>query len=200
MTLLALWLFTLGLADLVRGSTDAKRRTGRAVFVSALVVIAVGAHGDLSLRGFAVAFVLVVGSAWIWLATSAAALRGWTPVSRPLAVLGVSALLLLAFSGSTPVLGGRLAGWYGSLGIPQLANVPFERFAFLLGSVAFLQVTSNIVVRLALDGEQLGRARLCPWRRHRAPPRMPASMGLVLRSQRAARERRADQETERMMG
>jgi hypothetical protein len=152
MTLVALWLLAVGLADLVRGSTDAKRRSFSAGLVVFVTVLLVAVLGGFSFRGYLVSLVLVVVPAWWWVVASSSALRGRSAVAGPLTVLGATMLVLLLWSGSTPVLGGHLAGWYGGMRVPLLTDVPPVRFATVLGALTFLQVSSNIVVRLVLDG------------------------------------------------
>lgn len=152
MSLVALWLLTLGLADLVRGSTDARRRTFSATCVAVLTVVSVAILGDFSFRGFVVSLLLVAFPAWLWIVTSAAALRGRSSVRGALTTFAGSLAVLLVFSGSTPVIAGNLADWYSGLGVPALNDVALQRFSLVLGVLAFLQVTSNIVVRLVLDG------------------------------------------------
>ncbi len=152
MTLVALWLLVAGLADLVRGSTDAKRRSFPAGLVVFATVLVVAVLGGFTFSGYLVSLLLVVLPAWLWIVTSSSALRGRSSVAAPLSVLGGTMAVLLLWSGSTPVLAGHLADWYGGLGVPLLADVPLARSATVLGALLFLQVSANIVVRLVLDG------------------------------------------------
>lgn len=152
MTLLALWLAMLGLADLVRWRSDAgllrQVLGGLVAVVSAVLAVLLG---DLS-AGPAGGVVLGLTALTAgWLVSSWWALHARGPAWLPLGLLGGGGLVLAASSGRTPDLRGELLGWYDGLEVPAAAGVGFDRFAVIAGGLLFLQATANVVVRLVLD-------------------------------------------------
>lgn len=152
MTLLALWLTMLGLADLVRWRSDARLlRQLLAAVAAVLAAVTAVLLGDLS-AGSGTAVVL--GSAaltGLWLVSSWWALHARGPAWLPLGTLAAGGLGLAAASGRSPDLRGELLGWYEGLQVPAAAGLSFDRFAVVAGGLLFLQATANVVVRLVLD-------------------------------------------------
>ncbi len=153
MTLVAAWLLSVGVADAVTSSLDnslGRRRAllgvlsgaGSALLLLALCGAALRAALLLA-AGFGLALAL-----WLW--TSRRAISRSRRTRWPLVVMVTSLAVLLATSGSAPPAAGVLGDWYQGLAIPVLERVPVERFLVGLGSTAYLQVTANVLVRLAL--------------------------------------------------
>lgn len=152
MTLFALWLGMLGLADLVRWRSDApwwrQALGGSAALAAALVVCGLGGLGLGAAVGWSLALAVLTG---VWLASSWAALHRGRGAWLPIGALVAGALLLVGASGRTPALQDRLLRWYDDLAVPAAAGMSFDRFAVVAGGLLFLQLTANVVVRLVLD-------------------------------------------------
>lgn len=161
MTLLALWLAVLGVADLARWQAQA----GRVRQVSACAAAAAVAVLGCGLGGFDLGRTvlwcgLLTGLAVLWLVSSAAVLarrpggargRRLAPAWLPFAALGVGGLGLLGAAGRTPRLEGWLLRWYDGLDVASAQGLTFDRFAVVVAGLLFLQATANVVVRLVLD-------------------------------------------------
>lgn len=152
MTVLALWLAMLGLADLVRWRADASlpRQLLGGAAAAAIAVLGVGLGGLEPADGLLAVAALTALTA-LWLGSSWWALHARGPAWLPLGTLAVGALGLVGVSGSTPGLGDRLLRWYDGLPVPAAAGMPFDRFAVIVAGLLFLQATANLVVRLVLD-------------------------------------------------
>jgi hypothetical protein len=152
MTLLALWLAMLGIADLVRWRADASlpRQLLGGGSAAAGAVGAVGL-GGLDLGEGLLAVTGLTALTAIWLGSSWWALHARGPAWLPLGTLATGMLALAGASGGTPVLGERLQRWYDGLPVPAADTMPFDRFAIVVGGLLFLQATANLVVRLVLD-------------------------------------------------
>lgn len=152
MTLLALWLAMLGVADLVRWRADAPlpRQLLGGGLAAAAAVAAAGVGGLDLIDGLLVVLVLGTLTA-VWLVSSWRALHHGGPAWLPMGTLAAGAFVLVAASGSTPALGDRLLRWYDGLPVPAAAGLGFDRFAVVAGGLLFLQATANLVVRLVLD-------------------------------------------------
>lgn len=152
MGFLGLWLLTVGLADLVRWRpVAARRRLLLAAAAPLPVAVTVLACADASLvatLGWTVVLGALTGA---WLLTSDLALGKGRHGPLPLAVLAAGALALLAISAVTPVFGGPLLRWYDQLDVEAASRHEFASFALAVGTLAFLQVTGNVVVRLVLQ-------------------------------------------------
>jgi hypothetical protein len=142
MTVLALLLLTVGLADLARPAGGARRPAALVVAVLAGAVLGWGA-----------------GLPWWWIVLVVAAAAGWivsTPARWaglwPAGGLAAAVVVVLALGDVVPDAGGWLTRWYAGLGLDVLDGVPFERFALVTGYVVFLIASANIVVRMVLAG------------------------------------------------
>lgn len=151
MTMLALFLLMLGVADLFRyGAADTDRLRPAIAVAAAGVVAGLGFWGlgrpahNLWLP--AIGLVLVA----LWL------IGDRLPVAKgeriALTGLAVAALALLAFGQHLSDADGWLHSWYSSLTINSLDGVSFEQFALAAGCLFFLQNTANLIVRLVLGG------------------------------------------------
>lgn len=151
MTLFALWLGVVGVADLVRWEARASRRRQiAAVLVAAAGALLGGALGGLGAGRTLLWTAVLTALTGLWLWSSAAALRRAAPAWLPFGTLAASGLGLLAASGRTPALHGALLRWYEGLQVPSAAGLSFDRFAVVAGGLVFLQATANVVVRLVL--------------------------------------------------
>jgi hypothetical protein len=151
-TIFALWLGMLGVADLVRWRSDAA--LARQLVAGGLA--AAGGVLTLALAGLSLGQAIGWGLGLTaltagWLGSSWLALHQRRVVWLPFALLGAGGVVLLAASGRTPPLEGMLTRWYDGLQVPAAAALPFDRFAVIAGGLLFLQATANVVVRLVLD-------------------------------------------------
>ena len=152
MTLLALFLAALGVADLVRWRSDAALpRQLVAAGLAASVALIGAALGGLAAGQVLLWGGVLTGLVGVWLVSSECALHRGGPAWLPLGTLAGSAVVLLACSGRTPPLEGALTRWYAGLDISAAAGLSFDRFAVVVGGLLFLQATSNVLVRLVLD-------------------------------------------------
>lgn len=154
MSVLALWLLTVGVADLVRWSAD---RAGLLRTVVGLVTSAVVALALALLLGFPAgasvlwtAIVTVGVAAWFW--TSDRALARAKGSGWPLVLMLAYLVGLLAATGTAPEQTGVAHDWYVGLKIRPLDLLPFEMFLVSAAALIFLQSTSNRVTRLILIG------------------------------------------------
>ena len=153
MTILAILLLALGVADLAR-PIDTTARAGELIRALTLgaIVIALGVWGT--------------GIEWWWGIALAAGLAAWvvfTPTrGRILPVIGLvlATVGLLAFDGVLPTAHGWMSNLFLSLRHGPLV-VDFPHAALGVGAIAFLADTANIVVRVVLqatDSRALGSA------------------------------------------
>ena len=152
MTLLALWLGMLGLADLVRWRSDAglphQVAGGVAALVAALLAVLLGDLSAGAAAAVALGLTVLTGG---WLVSSWWALHAHGPGWLPLGTLAAGGVVLAAASGRSPDLRGGLLRWYDGVSVPAAAGMEFDRFALVVGGLLFLQATANVVVRLVLD-------------------------------------------------
>lgn len=154
MSIVALWLLTVGVADLVRWSADRASLLRTVIGLGAGAVIAVAMALLLGFPAGATvlwAAIVIVGVAgWFWSSDRALARSkgsGW-----PLALMLAYLVGLLALTGTAPEDPGVVHDWYGDLQIPALEGLSFERFLLALGALIFLQSTANRITRLILIG------------------------------------------------
>ncbi len=147
MTWLAVWLFGVGVCDLVRPLVGTRRAIAPAA--GALSVLAVGALTGLTAAADLVALTLsVVPLVLWWLASERAqGQRGRQHVVALLALAG-GGLGLVAASGWAGPGGGLLARWLAWADLPVDGGV--ARLLLVLALVTVNLATANIVVRLIL--------------------------------------------------
>jgi hypothetical protein len=175
MTWLSIVLAGLGVGDLVR-STSWPRGRIVAHVATPLTIAAVALVSGVT--GWADAVALLVGAvggaAWIELSTRAQ-LTGRRALA-PLAVFGVVAAGLMAFSGAATLAGGALATWLAWADLPGSPTPSAARVLLLSGLTLFNVATANIIVRLvllaigALRPEAVSAALRAPG----SPPTQPA--------------------------
>jgi len=145
MILAGLMLFAVGAADLVRQFV-VRRWVG--YLVVAIVVLLLG---SVSAAVIPMLVALAVGVLWVWSMPDQreSRLTFWPAVA--LAVISVLAVVLL---GDRPAPG--LIGRVWELSSP-FGPIPFDLAVLVLGIVAFLLESGNLVVRAALSGEHTWR-------------------------------------------
>lgn len=152
MSVLAVFLLALGVADLARA--ERRLRTRRhaviAAGVGAAVLVVFGALAGLGGRGDVVLLVFagLVLVAWVLVSDLAMHTGRWGLASLGGLAVGVGALL--AFSGYATPAGGPLESWQHWAGFPVLAGKPTDRVLLVAGLFMVQFATGNIVVRLVL--------------------------------------------------
>lgn len=149
MTLLALLLFTVGAADVVRHFTVSRGAGLATAWASAFVIAAAGCWG-----------LALADHAWWIIPMLLAVVTAWLVVPQlPLrqartCTLGGFVAVVLAVIALGHVAPGRgfLHRWYDSLEVPALDGIDFDRFALAVACVVFLHSSANVVVRLVLAG------------------------------------------------
>lgn len=147
MSWLGLLLVGLAVTDLVH-SVRPVRRLPEAV--AAVVTLALGLLAGLSSGRDLVAVLVVAAVVVAWgqaVTWGFGRRRAWVP----LAVLGVSVLVAIAFSGQAGPVDGPLRSWVEGSGLPLLADLDADRFLLLLGVVLVQLSTGNVIVRLVLE-------------------------------------------------
>jgi uncharacterized membrane protein YhaH (DUF805 family) len=143
MIVAGLILLSVGAADLIRQFVPAHRRW-IGMLIAGLVVLALGGFSDAILAAL---LGIAVAAAWLWLMPSGRPARAafW-----PAAVLAILCAALVALLGARVDPGLIGAVWH----MPSpLGDVPFDRAILVVGTVAFLLESANVVVRAALDVE-----------------------------------------------
>ncbi len=150
MSLLAIFLGAIGLADIVRTLPGVLGRTWLAGVVGTIAFL-LGSFG--------------IGLPW-WLSPVAvAALITWLFATReqegrhPSAYLAVGGLAVavvaaVAWAPPLPTPAGPAVDWYRSLPYAALDAIDFTTFALTIAGALFLLETSNVIVRLALRTER----------------------------------------------
>jgi hypothetical protein len=150
MTLLALWLFTVAGADLLRWEPAREGRRWPALAAGACVLAVVAAAIGLSASTYV--FTLLAGIALLaaWVLTSDRAFAGRGSDRIALLAVGAPVPVALVTSGWSQPAGGLLAEWMAGSDLPALAGITPEQLLLGAGVAAFLLNTSNLIVRLVL--------------------------------------------------
>ncbi len=159
MSIVAVLLLAVGVADLVRGDPAAATRRRLAAGAAGLVVLlALALLGALTSAIDALLLVVAALTLLAWLVLSgraAAALGPATDRTGPALALGVPALgigVLLASSGLPSPVGGPLQRWLHGLALPSVSDGSATH-ALLVGGLLLVQfATANVAVRLVLAG------------------------------------------------
>jgi hypothetical protein len=151
-SVLAVFLLALGVADLARAERrlPTRRHAAIAAAVGVVVLIVAGSFAGLSGRGDVVLLVLagVVLVAWVLASDLAMHTGRWGLAALGGLAAGVGAML--AFSGYATPAGGPLESWQHWAGLPVLADKPTDRILLVAGLFVVQFATANIVVRLVL--------------------------------------------------
>ncbi|MET0734631.1 MAG: hypothetical protein ABWY55_03175 [Microbacterium sp.] len=147
MIVAGLILLSVGIADLVRQFVPAAQRW-IGLLVAGILIIAIGALSDAVLASL---LAVAVAGAWMWLMPSGKPARAafWPAVALAAVCGGLVALL-----GARAETG--LIGEVWHLPSP-LGDVPFDLAVLVIGTIAFLLESANVVVRAALDVEMPAR-------------------------------------------
>ncbi|HET7280429.1 MAG TPA: hypothetical protein VFJ22_20335 [Dermatophilaceae bacterium] len=152
MSVLAVFLLALGVADLARAERrlPTRRHAVIAAGVGVAVLVVVGALAGLGGRGDVVLLVLagLVLVAWVLVSDLAMHTGRWGLAALGGLAVGVGAML--AFSGYATPAGGSLESWQHWTGFPVLAGKPTDRILLVAGLFMIQFATGNIVVRLVL--------------------------------------------------
>jgi hypothetical protein len=147
-SILAIFLITVGVADLIRGA----RRPGRhaiGLLSVPVTVVVVAVLADLHTWPDVLLLVLCALSAAGWVVLSARALHTGRGELRPLAVLGVAILALLLLAGLSSPAGGMLDRFLQQSAL-QLEHVSATRALLVVGLFLVQISTGNEIVRLVL--------------------------------------------------
>lgn len=160
MTLLAVWLLSVGACDLLRATRDrVSSRQAWAIAVFA-VLVDVGLLLTVDTSSAIPWWTAAPGAVGllVFVVASAAALDhrrdGRRGRSRAVALtaFAASVLWLLAAGGRVLAGDGLLQRWYDRLDVPGLAAVPLPHFLLGVGLVLVQLATANVLVRMVLDG------------------------------------------------
>ncbi|TDN88676.1 hypothetical protein [Microbacterium sp. BK668] len=142
-------LLAVGAADLVREFLPAARRW-IGLLAGAVVLVIVGALADALVAALGA---VAVAALWVWLSPVGGRARAgfW-----PAVALGALCGVLLA---TVPPRGGGLIGGAWALATP-VGVVTFDHTVLVVGIVVFLMESANVVVRAALQQENVELARV----------------------------------------
>lgn len=147
MSILAVFLIAVGVADLVRGNRTGRQAAGLLSVPITVVVVAVVA--DLHTGPDILLLFVATLFAAAWVVLSARALRTRRGELRPLAVLGVGLLALLLMAGLSSPAGGLIARFLHESAL-QLEHVSAGRALLVVGLFLIQFSTGNEIVRLVL--------------------------------------------------
>ena len=143
MIVAGLILLSVGAADLVRQFVPPARRW-IGLLVAAAVVLLLGAFSDAILASL---LAVALAATWMWLMPSGRPARAAFWPAAALAVLCAGLVALLGARSAPGLIG---AAWH----LPSpVGDVPFDHAVLVIGTVAFLLESANVVVRAALDVE-----------------------------------------------
>ncbi|WP_353950378.1 hypothetical protein V6K52_12125 [Knoellia sp. S7-12] len=149
MTWLAVWLFGVGVSDLLRAVDHGLVRR-LAVPAGALTVILVGLLAGLTGPADIVALFVSIAPLAGWVLLSERSLsRGGGHVEALLLLAG-TAVALLAFSGLASTPGGLLGDWIAWADLPFSDDLGVDRLLVVVGFFIANLATGNVIVRLVL--------------------------------------------------
>lgn len=147
MTVLALFLTAVGVADLLRRHDGPLATVLGALAGAGLLVVGSAGAGVEGWGRLLIGTEVVLLAAWV----QASRRRGWGRLAIGVLGLGVGAPILL--SGAVPAAGdGWLRRGYAAMEVPALGATSFETAAMTVGAAVALWATANRTVRLVLDG------------------------------------------------
>ena len=154
MSVVALWLLAVGLADLARWSVERPswRRSVIGLLTAAVVALTLALLLGFSAGATMLSASIVTAGVAGWFWTSDRALDRAKRSGWPLTLMLAYVAGLLAATGIAPEPAGLLSQWYAGLQIPPLDVLPLEKFLLGLGALIFLQGTANRITRLMLLG------------------------------------------------
>jgi hypothetical protein len=146
-SIVAVFLIAVGVADLVRGNRPARQAAGLLTVPVTVVVLAVLA--DLSTWPDVLLLAASVLFAAAWVVLSARALRAGRGELTPLAALGAALVALLLLSGISSPAGGLVGRFLRESGLP-LEHVSAGQALLVVGLFLVQISTGNEIVRLVL--------------------------------------------------
>jgi hypothetical protein len=151
MTLLGLWLLTVGSADLMRWEPTRTGRRWPAAAAGGATLALTAALVGLSVWTYVAALLCGLPLLAAWVLTSDRAFAGRGSDRLALATVGAPVPAALATSGWVePAGGGVLAQWSEHSDLPALAGITPAQLLLGAGVFAFLLNTANLIVRLVL--------------------------------------------------
>ena len=147
MSIVAVFLISVAVADLIRGDRPRRQLAGLLSVPITVVVVAVLADLHTWLDVLLLFACGLFAAAWVVL--SARALRTGRGELRPLAVLGVGLLAFLLMAGLGSPVGGLVARFLDESGL-QLEHVSSARALLVVGLFLIQFSTGNEIVRLVL--------------------------------------------------
>jgi hypothetical protein len=147
MSIVAVFLVTVGVADLVRENRPRRQLAG--LLSVPITVIVAAALADLHTWADILLLVLAAMFAAAWVVLSARAHRSRRGELRPLAVMGVGLVALLLMAGFSSPAGGLIARFLQESGL-QLEHVSAGRALLVVGLFLVQFSTGNEIVRLVL--------------------------------------------------
>ncbi|MFC7488377.1 hypothetical protein ACOCJ7_09240 [Knoellia sp. CPCC 206453] len=149
MTWLAVWLFGVGLTDLLR-AVDHPLVRRWAVPAGGLALVALGLLAGLTGTADVVALVASLVPLAGWVALSERSLSRGGGHVEALLLLAVTALSLVALSGLASTPGGLLGDWLSWADLPFSDHLSVERLLLVAGFFVTNLATGNVIVRLVL--------------------------------------------------
>ena len=148
MSVVAVLLVSLGLADLAR-SRDA-RRPITAYVVALVATAALAVLADLHTWSDIGLLILAAVTAIAWITLSGRALRTGSGEREAVAAVGAGTMVLLICAGAASAGDGLLGRWLDASGLTQLQGLSTDRFLLIVGLFLVQLSTGNELVRLVL--------------------------------------------------
>lgn len=149
MTWLAVWLIGVGVADLLRAVDHPQVRRG-AVWAGGAMIVLVALLAGLTGVADLVVLVAAIAPLVAWVVLSERSLRRGGGHAAALAMLAVTAALLVATSGWASEAGGLLSDWLAWVDLPFVQNGDVDRILLVIGLFVANLATGNVIVRLVL--------------------------------------------------